>query len=114
MLKLAGNKAARMHIWLRMLSTAGRMGNLRGTSPERSDLVTDMCDLRAMLFMARGWEPEHLNGDGFPGEYETCQLCNRIFPFLYHRIDGRDHYEIDVCEECADTADVYCSGPVDA
>lgn len=39
-------------------------------------------------------------------EFDTCELCTHPAAELFARIDNRDGAEIEVCEHCADTADV--------
>lgn len=39
-------------------------------------------------------------------EFDTCQLCTHPATELFARVDNRDGAEIEVCEHCADTADV--------
>lgn len=38
--------------------------------------------------------------------FETCQMCGHTVVELFTRIDNRDNAEIEICEHCADTADV--------
>jgi hypothetical protein len=39
-------------------------------------------------------------------EFDTCPMCNHPAAELLTRIDNRDGAPIDICEHCADTADV--------
>ncbi len=39
-------------------------------------------------------------------DFETCELCGHAAAELFTRIDNRDNSEIEVCEHCADHADV--------
>lgn len=39
-------------------------------------------------------------------KFETCELCGHPAAELFHRIDNRDGAPVEVCEHCADHADV--------
>lgn len=42
-------------------------------------------------------------------EFTTCPLCGHATAETFTRIDNRDGSECEICETCADTADVsYC------
>lgn len=42
-------------------------------------------------------------------EFHTCPMCGHATAELFTRIDNSDMAEVEICETCADTADVsYC------
>ena len=52
--------------------------------------------------------------NGVLDELPDCDLCTLPTAELFARIDNRDGSEVQVCEHCADTANVSCADGYDA